>query len=245
VPTKPVGRVSGDLRRDEIPQTPTVSTPVATRGVNGSSTMPLPPKKTVSLNPAASVDAPSASPPIRPSGPLAAPGEQSASRRRVSEPLAAPTASPAAKLKSGALNASVETVGVPPSSQARPSANITSTLGSSQTRSLAQPPALAGTGAGQREMLSVGEDDVAIFEQMRHQLFIWLRVEAVRAGLDIAGQSPSQLMDALHQQAKIDETRLQVVSTLLNLANQVIKTGLVSILDYKQGLMFYLMHTRN
>jgi hypothetical protein len=94
-------------------------------------------------------------------------------------------------------------------------------------------------------MMSIGEDDIAIFEQMRHQLLVWLRIEAIRAGLDIAGQSPSQLMDVLHQQSRIDETRLQVVSTLLNLANQVIKTGLVSILDYKQGLMFYLMHTRN
>ncbi|GCE17269.1 hypothetical protein KDK_10690 [Dictyobacter kobayashii] len=48
----------------------------------------------------------------------------------------------------------------------------------------------------------------------------------------------------LRQQARFDETRLQVVSTLLNLANQVIKAGLVSVLDYKQALMFHLMHTR-
>jgi hypothetical protein len=48
----------------------------------------------------------------------------------------------------------------------------------------------------------------------------------------------------LRQQSRIDETRLQVVSTLLNLANQVIKTGVVTVLDYKQALMFYLMHTR-
>jgi hypothetical protein len=189
-PTKSAGRVSDDLRGDELPQTPTVSTPAVRRGVNGSSTTS---KKTAALNPAASVDIPAAAPP----------------------------------------------------SHTRPSANISSTFGASQTRSLSQSPALAETGAGQREMISVGEDDIAIFEQMRHQLLIWLRVEAIRAGLDIAGQSPSQLMDALHQHSRIDETRLQVVSTLLNLANQVIKTGLVSILDYKQGLMFYLMHTRN
>ncbi|GCF07869.1 hypothetical protein [Dictyobacter arantiisoli] len=97
---------------------------------------------------------------------------------------------------------------------------------------------------GPREMMSVGEDDVAIFEQMRHQLIIWLRIEAVTAGLEITSQSPTQLLEMLREQARFDETRLQVVSTLLNLANQVIKTGLVSVLDYKQALMFHLMHTR-
>jgi hypothetical protein len=97
---------------------------------------------------------------------------------------------------------------------------------------------------GTRDMLSVGEDDVAIFEQMRHQLLVWLRVEAVKAELEFAGQSPTQMLELLRQQARLDETRLQVVSTLLNLSNQVVKTGLVSVLDYKQALMFHLMHTR-
>jgi hypothetical protein len=99
--------------------------------------------------------------------------------------------------------------------------------------------------AGSRDMLSVGEDDIAIFEQMRLQLLIWLRVEAIKAGLEISDQVPAQLLEMLRQQAHFDETRLQVVSTLLNLANQVIKTGTVSVLDYKQALMFHLMHTRS
>jgi hypothetical protein len=92
--------------------------------------------------------------------------------------------------------------------------------------------------------MPIGEDDLAIFEQMRHQLVLWLRIEAVSAGLEIAGQGPTQLLEMLRQQSRIDETRLQVVSTLLNLANQVIKTGVVTVLDYKQALMFHLMHTR-
>ena len=92
--------------------------------------------------------------------------------------------------------------------------------------------------------MTVAEDDIAIFEQMRHQLIVWLRIEAVTAGLEISNQGPAQLLELLRQQGNIDETRLQVVSTLLNLANQVIKTGLVSVLDYKQALMFHLMHTR-
>ena len=79
---------------------------------------------------------------------------------------------------------------------------------------------------------------------MRHQLVVWLRVEAVTAGIEIGGLSPAQLLDALRQQGRQDETRLQVVSSLLNLANQVIKAGTVSLLDYKQALMLHLMHTR-
>jgi hypothetical protein len=96
------------------------------------------------------------------------------------------------------------------------------------------------TGEGQ----AILGEDVAIFDQMRHQLLLWLRVEALTAGIEIGGQSPAQLLDALRQQGRQDETRLQVVSSLLNLANQVIKAGTVSLLDYKQALMLHLMHTR-
>jgi hypothetical protein len=97
---------------------------------------------------------------------------------------------------------------------------------------------------GQREIFALGEDDVAIFEQMRHQLVLWLRIEAVSAGLEVSGQGPTQLLEMLRQQARYDETRLQIISTLLNLAGQVIKTGTVSVLDYKQALTFHLMHTK-
>ena len=93
-------------------------------------------------------------------------------------------------------------------------------------------------------MFTIGEDDVAIFEQMRHQLVLWLRIEAVSAGLEVSGQGPAQLLEMLRQQARYDETRLQIVSTLLNLASQVIKTGTISVLDYKQALTFHLMHTK-
>lgn len=89
----------------------------------------------------------------------------------------------------------------------------------------------------------VSEEDIAIFEQMRHQLMVWLRIEVVRTGKDIAGQGPLQLLELLRQQENVDETRLQVVSTLLNLSNQVIKNGHATILDYKQALMFHLIHT--
>jgi hypothetical protein len=90
----------------------------------------------------------------------------------------------------------------------------------------------------------LSDEDVVIFEQMRYQLLTWLRVEAVHAGLEISGQTPGQLLDSLKRQDGFDDTRLQVVSTLLNISNQVITHGNASLIDYKQAMMFYLMHTR-
>jgi hypothetical protein len=91
----------------------------------------------------------------------------------------------------------------------------------------------------------VSEEDVAIFEQMRHQLVVWIRVEAVRAGIDIAGHSPSELLDLLQRLDEVDGTRLQVTSTLLTLCDQINAAGHASFLEYKQAMMFYLMHTRS
>lgn len=91
----------------------------------------------------------------------------------------------------------------------------------------------------------VSEEDVVIFEQMRHQLVVWIRVEAVRAGVDIAGHEPSELLELLQQLDGFDETRLQVTASLLNLCDQIIAAGHASLLEYKQAMMFYLMHTRS
>ncbi len=91
----------------------------------------------------------------------------------------------------------------------------------------------------------VSEEDVVIFEQMRHQLVVWIRVEAVRAGIDLAGREPSALLELLQQLNGFDETRLQVASTLLNMCDQIIAAGHASLLEYKQAMMFYLMHTRS
>ena len=109
----------------------------------------------------------------------------------------------------------------------------------------ASPAASVAANQKEDEATVLSGEDVAIFEQLRHQMLVWLRVEAVHCGLDISGQSPAQLLDALRQQGSIDETRLQVVLSLLNLANQVIKNGQASLLDYKQAMMFHLMHSRS
>jgi len=98
--------------------------------------------------------------------------------------------------------------------------------------------------ASESTTVLVSDEDVVIFEQMRHQLVMWLRIEAVHAGIDISGQGPSELLELLSQEHDFDGTRLQVVSTLLNLSNQIIASGQASMFDYKQAMMFYLMHTR-
>ena len=91
----------------------------------------------------------------------------------------------------------------------------------------------------------VSEEDVVIFQQMRHQLVVWTRIEAVRAGLDISGQEPSELLEQLQKLDGFDETSLQVTSTLIDLCDQIIASGQASLLEYKQAIMFYLMHTRS
>jgi len=91
----------------------------------------------------------------------------------------------------------------------------------------------------------VSEEDIVIFQQMKHQLVVWTRIEAVRAGLDIAVHEPSELLSMLQHIDGIDETRLQVTSTLINLCDQIIAAGQASLFEYKQAIMFYLMHTRS
>src|SRR5436309_2245182 len=114
-----------------------------------------------------------------------------------------------------------------------------------QSRELPQSmPTTLSTAQRESATILVGEEDMAIFEQLRHQLIIWLRIKAVCSGLEIANQTPSYMLEILRQQDNCNETSLQVVSTLLNLSNQVIKNGRASIFDYKQALMFHLMHTR-
>jgi len=105
------------------------------------------------------------------------------------------------------------------------------------------PPAIAASSHGSKALLPA-EGDVAIFERLRQQLIVWLRIEAVRSGMDISNHGPSQLLELLNKQDNYDESRLQIVSTLLNLANQVIKNGQASLLDYKQALMLHLIHTK-
>lgn len=105
------------------------------------------------------------------------------------------------------------------------------------------PPVVTASSHGSKALL-LPEGDLAIFERLRQELIVWLRIEAVRSGMDISNQGPSQLIELLHKQDNLDESRLQIVSTLLNLANQVIKNGQASLLDYKQALMLHLMHTK-
>jgi hypothetical protein len=116
----------------------------------------------------------------------------------------------------------------------------------SRQRELTRTEPLAPTLTGQQDnaTLMLSDEDVVIFEEMRHQLLVWLRVEVVRAGVDLTGQTPAQLLEILGQQDGADETRLHVVSMLLGLTNQVIANGYATLVEYKQTMMFYLIHTR-
>lgn len=251
------GNISGELSHDEIPYTPTIATPVPqTNGRSLSSATSVPgSRSSAALNPAASFETVM---PVRQSGPLSTQAEELAKGRQAVSPKV-PVSSAVDPLvstrKSEPLQAPINATAIPTMKPAPAVVSPISTSSSamakatpSPSRNIAQTTTTATSpeiSTGQQRMLSIGDDDIAIFEQLRHQLLVWMRVEAIRAGLEINGQNPVQLLDLLRQQARMDETRLQVVSSLLNLANQVIKTGLVSILDYKQALMFHLMHTRN
>ena len=255
------GNPTVGTERDGITNLPTpASIPAATRPGAISPNTPVTPARkldappmTSPLKPAASVgSAPSplaeqangsiANAPTMKSGPL------TSSPAMKSGPLAPPSGKvsealpPLATRVSGPLSSAETVVSAVAPAVSTPSSPL-QPRGVAQT---AQPgTSTVATSPREANMLTVGEDDMAIFEQMRHQLVVWLRVEAIRAGLEVSNQTPAQLLDMLRQHARFDETRLQVVSTLLNLSNQIIKTGVVSLLDYKQALMFHLMHTRH
>jgi hypothetical protein len=101
------------------------------------------------------------------------------------------------------------------------------------------------TADGTAMTTSASDEDMVIFESMRVQLIIWLRVEAIRSNLETNGLNPFQLVEALRHQEGMDLSRLQVVSTLLTMCEQILSKGQATIYDYKQSMMFYLMHTRN
>ena len=232
-------------RTASVPDQGVIHTPVSPRLTPAAQQTASRAASPVSPAPAASAASHTAAPvTTRKSEPLAQPTTQPAEARRSSL-----LAQPAEVRKSGPLDQTAESPAVSVS-HAQPAPATTrpqlrkgpaaplpdaaqSAPATAPARNLPQPPSspAATIAPGQREMMAVGEDDMAIFEQMRHQLLVWLRVEAVSSGLEISGQGPAQLLEMLRQQARLDETRLQVVSTLLNLSNQVIKTGLVSILD--------------
>ncbi len=190
-------------------------------------------------------------------GPLASPVAHEAA----SVPMPAPVAPPMHKIESVLLSEDTSTPSVAERDKA-----AENTMVAPQVRSpeRIQQPASPPTKAQPRDFLQttqaplvevpakatesttvlVSDEDVVIFEQMQHQLVTWLRIEALHAGLDISGQGPSELLELLSHEHDFERTRLQVVSTLLNLSNQIIASGHASVLDYKQAMMFYLMHTR-
>lgn len=248
---------------DAAPSISRGTPPLSPAATMGPPPMPINPVSVPPLSSAAMGQplgpiSPVSAPPVgtRQSGPLNNPVEP-VSRRR-SEPLVtrielSPASGPLPPKAPASSGYGTPASGpLPPKTPANsgyvaPISGMMPTPASTPSRGLTQPtPKVTQAAAGQRDasIMPIGEDDIAIFDQMRHQLLVWMRIEAVKAGLDISNLGPAQLLEILRQQGRIDETRLQVVSTLLNLSNQVVRTGMVSILDYKQALMFHLMHTK-
>ena len=86
-----------------------------------------------------------------------------------------------------------EEVKVPSPTASPASASVTSLPAQERSVSSVATPAMASVAAHQKENEATvsGGEDVAIFEQLRHQMLVWLRVEAVHCGIDISGQSPA------------------------------------------------------
>jgi hypothetical protein len=232
--------------------------------VSATPVVPAPPSSPKTTGKISSESLPASSViPRRPSGNLAQPVEQPLSARQSGGAVRSrgatgpsPVVSPARPPVPAVEPSPASTPQSSPATPVRPvegqpvrgsavAGRITATPPAVRPSSSSSFPTGPTTASTQREVFAVGEDDLAIFEQMRRQLVLWLRIEALSAGLELSGQEvPTQLLEMLRQQARYDETRLQVVSTLLNLAAQVIKTGTVTVLDYKQALTFHLMHTK-
>jgi hypothetical protein len=217
-------RPSAPANGIEAPLSSSIATSRPTPNINNRAAVPLSePRSTAPLSPARTVA------PVPPTAVASSPA-------RKLDPVVDPTDVPTVS----------QPVTVKPGEAARASATVPAQASSPTPPATSIPPSGQGMAVSQRESstLLVSEEDVAIFEQMRHQLLIWLRVEAVRSGLEPAGQNPSQLLELLRQQETLSETRLQVVSSLLTLSNQVMQNGHATLLDYKQAMMFHLMHTR-
>jgi hypothetical protein len=253
-------------------QPPTMSRPTnGKRSINGASQPPVPKTSVPDAHHTASP--PVGNTPISPAGqtvpaahaatlhdvetavtPLEIPVVRPPTATRATPPVAAKFATPE-KIQPSPVPSVPEKMHVPVQGSPVPVVERTQPSSSSavvQSRPIAAtqspaaiPPVSPSAVASQREQapLAVSEEDMAIFEQLRHQLIVWLRIEVVRSGKDIAGQGPLQLLELLRQHENVDETRLQVVSSLLNLSNQVIKNGQATLLDYKQALTFHLIHT--
>ena len=257
-------RVSSSRIEHDVAQSP-VSKPTVQKNTNGTSPSTQGTKSTMPLQP---TSLPNAAPqrPVAPAASVAPPTPAPTRKQEapnptpylVDEPLVSTPLPPTKSTEPigpsrSAAPAQVSATPLAPPLSPRPTTSTAPLAPAEDARSLTQTTAptasIAATTLSKREnrdaaTLQVGDDDIAIFEQMRHQLILWLRVEALHAGLDITDQSPPQLLEMLRRQERYDDTRLQVVSTLLNLSNQVIKNGRVSVLDYKQALMFHLMHTK-
>jgi hypothetical protein len=180
----------------------------------------------------------------RPSAPSTPLDDKASSARQINSPAQSsqPAAPPVHPIPVPPFEPPVATQPLP--SPASPASPVSRAAAPQRELTRSGPLSPNLTGKADNAAVLVSDEDVVIFEEMRHQLMVWLRVEVVRAGVELTGQSSAQLLEILGQQDGADETRLQIVSTLLGLANQVIANRYATLVEYKQSMMFYLIHTR-
>lgn len=216
------------------------------------STRPVPPDEMRAANPPSGPLVQKTSGPLVPppsATPAAAAKPPAQPVAPVTEAMNPPASSDQPVLRAGDVrDAPAQVAGsrVPPTPASPGNPPAATQLPASPRRELTRTESLAPTLTGQQEnaTLMLSDEDVVIFEELRHQLLVWLRIEVIRAGVDLTGQTPAQLLEIVGQQDGTDETRLEIVSTLLGLTNQVIAHGYATLVEYKQAMMFYLIHTR-
>ena len=259
-PTRPAANGAannGSATREDVQAwpSPNVKPSIPT---DGRASGPLPEPAQASAPAFPEIPVPEAAPDAAPTLPLPL-GKQENMPTMVQSAVAPPEAAPPPLTQSGRLKRvrPNDPAATNPSTPAMPATRrktISQPLPPQQTPTAPQPvqqsvvpmpaPAEVAVKPPESTTALISDEDVVIFEQMRHQLLIWLRVEAVRAGIELQAQGPFQLVDLLRGQEGVDLSRLQIISTLLNMCDQIISSGRATLFDYKQAMMFYLMHTR-
>jgi len=87
--------------------------------------------------------------------------------------------------------------------------------------------------------------DHQIFWQLRYQLEAYIRGAARSYGLRASSDDPSGVIDALRVSGFVDEADLGIAEGILAVTDRVTSSGVVTMNDYRQALMLYLLYHRS
>ena len=116
----------------------------------------------------------------------------------------------------------------------------------------AVPPAVASTPAPATPVVTPATDtssashsDHQIFSQLRYQLEAFVRTAARSYGLNATSNDPSGVIDALRRSSFVDEADLRIAESILAITDRVTSSGAVTMEDYRQAFMLYLLYHRS